>query len=155
MVQTAPARCCERAAENPERQAPRPLPVLRTTNELPRYSAVLPESPLHLAGMAEPPDTWKAADVGKVCRHPPSVPAAATSDHTSPGGGGESRLKNPLREICTVGSVREEIPMSHGGLKRARSWKRRTQPKDAFYEKVINVKADVAALLNLFSGVSI
>jgi len=49
MVQTAPARCCERAAENPERQAPRPLSVLRTTLELPRYSAVLSESPLHLA----------------------------------------------------------------------------------------------------------
>ena len=60
--------------------------------------------------MAEPPDTWKAADVGKVCRNPTSVPAAATSDHTGPGGSGESRLKNPLREICTVGSVRGEIP---------------------------------------------
>ena len=110
MVPTAPSRSCERATENPERQAPRPLPVLRTTHELPRYSAVLPESPLHLAGMAEPADTWKAADVGKVCRNPTSVPAAATSDHTGPGGSGESRLKNPLREICTVGSVRGEIP---------------------------------------------
>ena len=79
-----------------------------TTHELPRYSAVLSESPLHLAGMAEPPDTGKAADVGKVCKHPTSVPAAATSDHTGPGG--ESRLKNPLREICTVGSVKGEIP---------------------------------------------
>jgi RNA-directed DNA polymerase len=38
-------------------------------------------------------------------QHPPSVPAAATSDHTGPGGGRESRLKNPLPEICTVGSV--------------------------------------------------
>src|SRR5260370_28288298 len=110
MVQTAPARSCERAAESPERQAPRPLPVLRTTYELPRYSAVLSESPLHLAGMAEPPDTWKAVDVGKVCRNPTSVPAAATSDHTGPGGRRESRLKNPLREIRTVGSVRGEIP---------------------------------------------
>ena len=76
-----------------------------------RYSAVLPESPLHLAGMAEPPDTWKAADVGEVCRNPTSVPAATTSDHTCPkGGSGESRRTNPLREICTVGSVRGEIP---------------------------------------------
>src|ERR1700740_2624991 len=110
MVQTAPARCSERAAENPERQAPRPLPVLRTTHELPRYSAVLSERPLHLAGMAEPPDTWKAADLGQVCRNPTSVPAAAPSDHTCLGGRRESRLKNPLREICTVGSVRGEIP---------------------------------------------
>ena len=53
--------------------------------------------------------------------------------------------------------------MSHGGLKRARSWKRRIQPKEAysspgllyseacvkaFYEKVIKIKADVAAYLN-------
>jgi hypothetical protein len=52
--------------KNPERQAPRPLPVLQTTYELPRYSAVLSQSPSHLAGMAEPPDTWKAADVGEV-----------------------------------------------------------------------------------------
>src|SRR6202140_5769966 len=109
MVPTAPARSCERAAENPERQAPRPLPVLRTTHQLPPYSAVLPESRLHLAGMAKPPDTWKAADLGKVCRNPTSVPAAATSDHAGPGGRRESRLKNPLREICTVGSVRGGI----------------------------------------------
>src|SRR5437879_13514463 len=99
MVQTAPARCCERAAENPERQAPRPLPVLRTTHELPRYSAVLSESPLHLAGMAEPPDTRKAADVGKVCRNHTSVTAAATSDHTGLGGRRESRLTKPLQDI--------------------------------------------------------
>jgi len=45
-------------------------------------------------------------------------------------GGGELRLKNPLREICTAGSVRGEKPVNHGELKRARSWKRRTQPKN-------------------------
>src|SRR5215469_3576795 len=101
MVQTASSRSCERAAENPERQAPRPLPVLRTTNELPRTSAVLSPSPSHLAGMAEPPDPWKAADVGAVCRNDPAVPAPTTPDHTRLGGRRESRLKNPLREICT------------------------------------------------------
>src|SRR5215469_10026905 len=108
MVQTAPSRSCERAAENPECQAPRPLPVLRTTDELPRNSAVLSASPLYLAGMAEPSDTWKAADVGTVWRNATAVPAPITSDHTRLGGRRESRLKNPLREICTVGSVREE-----------------------------------------------
>src|SRR5215472_9862578 len=108
MVQTAPSRSCERAAENPECQAPRPLPVLRTTDELPRNSAVLSPRLSHLAGMAEPPDTWKAADVGKVCRNATSAPTAATSDYTYLGGRRESRLKNPLREICTVGSVRGE-----------------------------------------------
>ena len=40
---------------------------------------------------------------------------------------GESCLRNPLREICTVGSVREEISRwCQGGPKRARSWQRRT-----------------------------
>ena len=39
-------------------------------------------------------------------------------------------LRNPLREICTVGSVREETSRwCHGEPKRARSWKRRTQPR--------------------------
>src|ERR1700747_3539336 len=108
MGQTTPSRACERAAENPERQAPRPLPVLRTTDELPRNSAVLSPSLSHLAGMAEPPDTWKAADVGAVSRNTTAVPAPPTSDHTGLSGHGESRLKNPLREICTVGSVRGE-----------------------------------------------
>src|SRR5262249_21790329 len=108
MVQTAPPRSCGGAAENPERQTPRPLPVLRTTNELPRNSAVLSERPSHLAGMAEPPDTGKAADVGKVRRNPTSVSSPTTTDHTRLGGRREARLKNPLREICTVGSVRGE-----------------------------------------------
>src|ERR1019366_10044443 len=47
-------------------------------------------------------------------------------------GGEELGLKNPLREICTAGSVRGENPVSHGELKRARSWKRRTQPKNTY-----------------------
>src|SRR5205807_6340126 len=34
VVQTAPPRAGERAAENPQRQAPRPLPVLRSPDEL-------------------------------------------------------------------------------------------------------------------------
>ena len=71
-------------------------------------SAVLSPSLSYLAGMAEPPDTWKAADVGAVSRNTTAVPAPPTSDHTGLSGHGESRLKNPLREICTVGSVRGE-----------------------------------------------
>jgi hypothetical protein len=69
---------------------------------------------MHLAGMAEPADTRKAADVGKVCRNPTSVPAATTSDQTGLGERRESRLKNPLREICTVGSVRGCALKAHG-----------------------------------------
>jgi hypothetical protein len=42
-------------------------------------------------------------------------------------------LRNPLREIRTVGSVREELSRRcHGGPKRARSWKRRTQPRNTY-----------------------
>ncbi len=108
VVQTAPSRSCERAAESPERQAPRPLPILRTTNELPRTSAVLSKSPAYLAGMASSPDTGKAADLGTVWRNCPPASAPTTSDHTRPCEHRESRLKNPLREICTVGSVRGE-----------------------------------------------
>ena len=70
--------------------------------------AVLRESPSHLEGMAEPPHTCKAADLGAVGRNTASVPASAASDHTHLGENRESRLKNPLREICTVGSVRGE-----------------------------------------------
>src|SRR5262252_2253433 len=42
------------------------------------------------------------------------------------------RLTNPLREICTVGSVREESPKRPDGPKRARSWKRRRQPRKVY-----------------------
>jgi hypothetical protein len=43
---------------------------------------------------------------------------------------GRSRAR--LREICTAGSVRGENKMGHGGPKRARSWKRRTEPRKAY-----------------------
>jgi len=105
---TAPSRSCERAAENPERQASRPLPVLRTTLELPGNSAVLSESPAPLERMAEPTDTGTAADLGTVRRNTTSAPAPAASDHTHLAEHRESRLKNPLRETCTLGSVRGE-----------------------------------------------
>ena len=42
---------------------------------------------------------------------------------------GEYCLRNPLREICTVGSVRGETSVGHGGPKRARSRKRWTEAK--------------------------
>src|SRR5215831_16288061 len=132
MVQATPARPCERTAENAECQAPRPLPVLRTTDELPKSLAVLPESPEYLAHVAESPHARDHADVGEICRTPGPVPVVATSDHALLGGRGESRLKNPLREICTAGSVRGEKQMGHGGPKRARSWKRRTEPRKAY-----------------------
>src|SRR6266705_1284621 len=132
LVQTAPARSCERAAENPKRQAPRSLPVLRTTDELPKHLAVLSEGPPYLVRMAESSHTRATADVGEICGNPAPASVVATSDHTGLGGNGESRLKNPLRKICTAGSVRGEILTSHGGLNRARNWKRWKQPKKTY-----------------------
>jgi len=81
---------------------------LRTTLELPGNSAVLSESPAPLERMAEPTDTGTAADLGTVCRNTTSAPAPAASDHTHLAEHRESRLKNPLRETCTLGSVRGE-----------------------------------------------
>src|SRR5262249_32677609 len=132
LVPTTPARPCEQTAENAECQAPRPLPVLRTIDELPQSLAVLPESLSYLAHVAESAHARDNADVGEICRNPAPVPVVATSDHALLDGSGESRLKNPLREICTAGSVRGENQMSHGGPKRARSWKRRTEPRKAY-----------------------
>jgi hypothetical protein len=91
-----------------QRQAPRPLPVLRTTDELPVHMAVLSEGPPYLARMVEPAYTGTDADVGPIRCNPTSVSAVATADHTRLGGNGEARLKNPLRKICTAGSVRGE-----------------------------------------------
>src|SRR6266704_1168384 len=132
MVPRAPARCCERATENPECQAPRPLPILRATDELSLSLVVLSEGPSYLAGVAESPHARAMADVGEIRGNPATASVVETADHALLGGCGEHGLKNPLREICTVGSVRGEIMVSHGGLKRARNWKRWRQPKKAY-----------------------
>src|SRR5215469_12083298 len=70
LVQTTSARACERTAENAECQAPRPLPVLRTIDELSQSLAVLSESPAYLAHVAESPHARDHADVGEICRTP-------------------------------------------------------------------------------------
>jgi group II intron reverse transcriptase/maturase len=49
MVPGEPSPACGGAAENPKRQTPGPLPVLRATDELPEYRAVLSGSPSYLA----------------------------------------------------------------------------------------------------------
>src|SRR5260370_1031683 len=97
LVQTASARSRERAAENPERQAPRPLPVLRTSDELPQYLAVLSPSPTHLERMAGSSHNWRAADVGEVQRYPAPVSPTATSEHTCLAG----RLTSDWLRSCT------------------------------------------------------
>src|ERR1044071_6424846 len=71
--------------------------------------------------------------MGEIYRAPSTSSVAAASDLPYLDVTGESSLRNPLREICTVGSVREETSRwCHGRPKRARSWKRRTQPRETY-----------------------
>src|ERR1700730_13519522 len=128
MVPEAPARAGGRAAENPERQAPRPLPVLRTTDELPQSPAVLSEGPSDMEGRAESPHARAMADVGPLRGNPTAASVVATPDHALLAGR-EYCLRNPLRQFCTVGSVRGETSVGHGGPKRARSRKRWKEAK--------------------------
>src|ERR1700739_868283 len=108
MVPGAPPRRCGTAAENPQRQHPRPLPVLRTADEFPEPKSVPSGSSPRLAEVAQSPHSRAMADVGAIHGHSPSPPPVATSYHALLGYDGESCLRNPLREICTAGSVREE-----------------------------------------------
>lgn len=86
-----------------------------------------------LEEVAESSRARKSVDMEAICRAPTTSSVAAASDSPCLDVTGESRLRNPLRKICTVGSVREEISRwCHGGPKRARSWKRRTQPRKTY-----------------------
>jgi hypothetical protein len=77
-----PTQACGRTAKDPQRQAPGPLPILRTTVELQEHLAVLSDDPAHLEEVAHSPHSWKAADVGKTCGNPSSPPLVASTDHT-------------------------------------------------------------------------
>ena len=63
-----------------------------------------------MARMAGSPHTRAAAEAGKISSDPPTVSATAASDHAFLGEHREVSLKNPLREICTAGSVRGDTP---------------------------------------------
>src|SRR4030095_3184976 len=133
MVPTTPTYAGGRAAEDPQRQAPRPLPVLRPTDELSEPWEVLSGRRKDLAEVAQSSHRRKPDDVGAIHRASTTSSVAATSDSPCLDVTRESCLRNPLREICTAGSVREEISRRcHGGPKRARSWKRRTQPRNTY-----------------------
>ena len=152
MVPGAPTCTGGPAAEDPQRQAPKPLPVLRPPDKLSEPSEVLSRRRKDLAEVAKSSHARKPDDVGTIHRAstPPSV--AATSDSPCLDVTGESCLRNPLREICTVGSVREEFSRwCHGGPKRARSWKRRTQPRKAYSPSglLYSERGDVTPTVNL------
>jgi hypothetical protein len=72
-----------------------------------------------------------AKAVGEIYRTPPLPSFVATLDHTFLELCGESYLRNPLRGnlhggVCEGG----ERWCCHGGPKRARSWKRRIEPRN-------------------------
>ena len=70
----------------------------------------------------------RMADVEPLHGNPTAASVVATPDHALLENG-EYCLRNPLREICTVGSVRGETSVGHGGPKRARSRKRWKEAK--------------------------
>ncbi len=77
---------------------------------------------------AESPHTRAMADVDPLHGNPTAASVVATPDHALLESG-EYCLRNPLREICTVESVRGETSAGHGGPKRARSRKRWKEAK--------------------------
>src|SRR5262249_7708899 len=99
---------------------------------LPEYLAVLAGSPVYLAKVAQSAHSWKRDDLGEICSHPTETSLIASSDLTPLAQCGEPRLRNPLRLIGTVGSARGESRRRHGEPTRARSWKRRTQPRNTY-----------------------
>src|SRR5258708_30125491 len=97
MVPGEPTRSGGRAAENPQRQASGPLPVLWATDELPQYPEVLSGGLLYLAEMAQSTHSWRRDDVGEICRDPTTTPVDAPSDRTFLARNREPRLRKPLR----------------------------------------------------------
>ena len=80
MVPGEPTRTGGRTAENPQRQAPGPLPVLWATDELPTSLAVLSGGPSYLAEVAQPSHSWKGMTWAKFASNPTEAPVVATSD---------------------------------------------------------------------------
>jgi hypothetical protein len=80
MVPEAPTCTGGRAAENPQRQAPRPLPVLRPTDKLSEPSEVLSGRRKDLEEVAKSSHARKPVDVGAICRTPTTSSVAAASD---------------------------------------------------------------------------
>jgi hypothetical protein len=73
-------RACRQTADDPQRQAPGPLPILRTTVELQKHLAVLSGRLPYLAEVAQSPNSREGTDVGEICRTPPSPSVVASSD---------------------------------------------------------------------------
>jgi hypothetical protein len=105
MVPAAPARAGRRTMRGAQPQAPGALPVLRTADELPESMAVLSVGASDLEEVAEPPDAGQDPAMVRVRKTPGATPVGATPGYQILDQIGESCLRNPLREIRTVGSV--------------------------------------------------
>jgi len=91
------------AERHSERNVPGSLPVLWSADELPQSLGVPPGRPADLEEVAQPANARQDPELDEVRPASPSPPACSTSDHTHLGRDGESRLRNPLREIRTWG----------------------------------------------------
>ena len=133
MVPGEPTQACGRAAKDPQRQAPGPLPVLRTTHELQKPMEVLSGGLQNLAEVAQSPNAREGNAVDEVYGITSSPSLVASVDHPFLELCGESRLRNPLRGNLHGGVCEGRGRWCcYGQPNRARSWKRRTQPRNAY-----------------------
>jgi hypothetical protein len=120
--------------ESPERQTPGPLPVLRTTDELPNYQSLWRffrevrriwrkwlSRRTRGNGM-----TWERY-VAILRKHPLLVPRSLHSWH-----GAGVTPEEPAAVILHGGACEGERRRCYGEPKRARSWKRRKEPRTTY-----------------------
>jgi hypothetical protein len=89
VVPGEPPQACGRTAENPQRQAPGPLPILWTTDEFQEHREILSGSLPHLAEVAESPNSREGAGVGEIYKTSSSLSFVAPTDRTFLERGGE------------------------------------------------------------------
>ena len=102
---------------------------LRTADELPQSVAVLSAGSAALAQVAEPAHAREAARLGPFHAAAPSSSVALAAHLSRLGQHGESCVRNRVRQLRTLGSVRGGGRRGYGEPTRARSRKRRIQAK--------------------------
>src|SRR5215468_2346396 len=90
MVPSPSTRPREQAAGYPQRETSRPLPVLRTSDELPKSPEVPTERPTYLEEVARTKVAGKGPDLDKVRANPSTPPAPTSQDRTTSDQNGES-----------------------------------------------------------------
>src|SRR5215831_11214137 len=83
MVPSPSTRPREQAAGHPQRETSRPLPVLRTSDELPKSPEVPTERPTYLEEVAGTKVAGKGPDLDKVRANPSTPPAPTSQDRTT------------------------------------------------------------------------